>query len=175
MHEFLCKILRFLPRFQQKHVFQNVEAFLRRLRITRSSFLKNKFRNAKLIVSATIVPPLFGTLLMPRDNHISTGAGRQVADERGFNVDSLRHGGSFLLRRFGQRRGMSDLILAIDLGPYKSPHLHLSASGLGSMVRNADAARINAGNGLEPAQVDGENGIGGRATLHVNTTSRIDS
>ncbi len=38
VHEFLRKILRFLPYFQQQHVFQNFETLLRRPGSKRSHF-----------------------------------------------------------------------------------------------------------------------------------------
>ncbi|HKI38001.1 MAG TPA: hypothetical protein VKA46_39475, partial [Gemmataceae bacterium] len=77
-------------RFQQDHGRQDRKLILSGLRIARPSFPKDQLRSTKFITSPASVPPFMRNLLMPRDDHITTGPSSQITDERRFDVDSLR-------------------------------------------------------------------------------------
>src|SRR5262249_12584052 len=64
------------------------------LRITGPRFLKHQLRSTEFKLFAAVLPPFLGNLLMPRDDNISAGPGRQIADEGGLDIDLWLHGSS---------------------------------------------------------------------------------
>ena len=77
--------------FQQGHRRQNSQPFLGGLRVAVSRLVNDQLRNTKFIVSTASIPPIVRDLLMPGNNEVTAGAGSQVADEGGFNIDPLKH------------------------------------------------------------------------------------
>lgn len=81
------QIRRWLRHIENLHVTQHGHSFRNFLQVATPRFTHHHFRSKQLVVGALFAPPFQRNLLPCRPDQITAGAGNEIADEAGFEVD----------------------------------------------------------------------------------------
>ena len=89
------------------YVTQDLRSPLSGISVASGRFGDYELGYAYLERRATKRPPLVRELLARRGNQVPTRASRQIADDRGFEIDALNHGGSLAQSRLEPHAGVA--------------------------------------------------------------------